>query len=179
MTATSTSSSRTIDLSRVDWRRVERLEWVQPRALHDLWRLLADGVPAAELRAKSLWKNGWLARTHDAEWTIADPVFGAPHITRADESEPAARARLRMFAPIPIERAAGPALGWRLADWASRTRVLATSEKLPLVTVRSRFRWLRTEAEVLLEDAGRELPDLEALVLLVWGLVLSRRRSRS
>ena len=168
------------DLAAVDWRRVERLEWVQPRLLAWRWELLADGATAARIQGRGLWGRGFDAHTRADSWRILEPrLFGPTSIHRGEEVEACARARIGWLGHGRIERAAGHVLGWKREGWRALNHVLANGEGFPLFKVRSGLQWCRAGATLHLEDAGRDLPDLEALILLSWALMMITRRHQS
>lgn len=97
------------DLAAVDWRRVERLAWVQPRLLGWRWELIADGATAARIQGRGLGGRGFDAQTRAASWRILGPrLFGPTSIHRGEEVEAHARARTGWLGHGRIERAAGP-----------------------------------------------------------------------
>ncbi|MEO5618878.1 MAG: hypothetical protein ABIS67_14010 [Candidatus Eisenbacteria bacterium] len=174
---------RTEDSSRallaVDWARVEKLEWVQPGLLARNWELTAEGGTVARVQSRGLWKQGFDAQTREVSWRIHEPMFGPVSIHRGEESEPIAVARIGWRGGGRIDRAAGPALEWRRPGWRSQSHVLANAERFPMFELRTGIQLFRAGGSLHLEDAGRELPDLEALILLGWSLLMIARRHAS
>lgn len=166
-------------LSAVDWARVEKLEWVQPGLVARRWELVADGGTTARIQSRGLWNQGYDAQSRRYSWRIHEPLFGPVTIRRAGETEPIAVARIGWLGSGRIERAAGPALKWTRLGWRSRSHVLTNAERFPMFEVRTGLRLIRAGGSLHLEDAGRALPDLEALLVLGWSLLMIARRRAS
>jgi len=163
------------DLLPLDASRVGTLEWTQPHRGRRAWELSADGTRVARLDWRGGWTRGYSARTAEGEWTIVHELFGRLRIEKSD-GEPVASSRRNGFRTIAIERAAGETLVWRHAGWFRSEHRLENDERFPLLVLRWRHRFLRNEAALAVEEAGRSLPDLAPLLLLTWTLVLAAVR---
>lgn len=161
------------DLAPLDATRVAGLEWTQPHRGRRAWELSADGVLVARLEWRGLRKRGYAVRTADHEWAIVHELFGRQRIER-ENGETIASSRRSGFRTTRIERAAGEALVWRRTGWFRSEHRLENRERFPLFVLRTRRDFLRREAVVTIEEAGRSLPDLLPLLLLTWPLMLAR-----
>lgn len=163
----------------VDWNRVDRLEWIQPRLLSRRWVLVADGEPAMTLEQHGFWNRDYLARSHAAEWKVLEPFWGPTRVTRGEESEAEIVATFHFPLEHRLARAAGEPLVWARRGWTSFGHVLETREKFPLLAVRESLNPLTCAGRVELHEAARGLPDLAALVALTWVLQLRSHRART
>ena len=165
------------NLREVSWDRVAGLEWRQPRRLARVWELMADGEPAAMMTWRGPWKRGFVARVASREWIVSEPFLAPMSIAPAEGEAFVVRTRPGWFGAATLERAAGESLRWRRENWLRRTFVTANAEGFPLLRTIGRREFLRFGAAVELEEAARRLPDLEALVLIGWALVLASARN--
>ncbi len=163
----------TTPLARADWRRVESLRWVQPQRLGSRWFLIADGAPVARLVRPGLWSRRFDAATHDTRWTLRAGWLRTFEVIADGAEAPVLRSGLAGLRQVRVERAGAPPLVRRPENWLGSTQVLETGEGHPLV--RQVWLWspLKHESRVRLEESGRGLPDLEALLLLLAALDVS------
>jgi len=146
--------------------------WQQPARMRARWTLAVDGRAVGELVGHALF--GTAARAIFAARTFTlRPRF--PHdvlVLAGDATEPLVRHRASWRGGGRFERADSSALLWRRESlWRTHWGV-HTSEKLPLVHLRTHRGLLRQGAELELEDAARTLPDLDALLALAWFLAM-------
>jgi hypothetical protein len=160
-----------------DWRRVADLKWVQPRRFVRHWELRDGEEKLAFVWWRGAFHRGFSALARDGEWRLEHPFFwNSMSIRREGEDDPEIQARSRFLGRARIERRAGEELDWRREGWLTYRFLLQTVEGLPLIRFDSKRGFFRREAGVTLEDAARELPDLEQLILLGWSLVLATQR---
>ena len=160
-----------------DWRRVQDLEWVQPRRFVRHWELRSGEQKLAFIWWRGAFHRGFSGLTRDGSWRFDHPFFwNSMSVRRESEDEAVIQARSRFFGRASLERRSGEALEWRRESWLSRRFVVQTVEGFPLVHFALQRGFFRREGAVTLEDAARELPDLEPLILLGWTLVLGTQR---
>jgi len=160
-----------------DWRRVADLKWIQPRRFVRHWELRDGEERLAFVWWRGAFHRGLRALTRDGAWQLEHPFFwNSMSIRREGEVDPGIQARSRFFGRARIERRAGDELDWRRENWLSHGFLVQTVEGLPLIRFSAKRSFFRHEGAVALEDAARDLSDLEQLILLGWSLVLAAQR---
>lgn len=151
------------------------LAWVQPRRFGAQWRLVSGERTFAVLRGPgSLWKPVVL--------TMVDGVYDLRHqlwkgVTIAPQGGPVfARVTAHMFGTGPVEvggerKYTLRRVGFLASDWELRTL-----DDMPLVHFGLRRGFLKTGAEILIEDAARRIAQLPQLLALTWFAMLNTRR---
>lgn len=163
----------------VDWRRVERVEWLQPARMARRWELHVDGERVIDYHAKGPFSAGRAESSIGSVWKVTSSIWHRHSVTREDASAPAVQSGRLGFRNIQIRREAGEPLIWRIHGFFTPEYWIENDEKFPFVRFERRRSFLKHEAVVHLEDAGRELPDLEPLLLLGWVMSLTASRRRS
>ncbi len=153
----------------LEWRQCGR--WWSP-----FWEMWSEGERLATFRVVGALRRRAVVDTGDTRWSLRRRGFlGLHEVFREGEREPVVRYRPGWLRGGRIERAAGPALRWKPALFA-RSGSVVDAEGFELLGVRMRHAFIRYEGEQRLEAAGRRLPDAEALLVLVWWLMLDAPR---
>jgi hypothetical protein len=151
------------------------LAWVQPRRFGAQWRLVSGERTFAVLRGPgSLWKPAVL--------TMAEGVYELRHqlwkgVTIAPQDGAVfARVTAHLFGTGPVEvdgerKYTLRRVGFLASDWELRTL-----DDLPLVHFGLRRGFLKTGAEIVIEDGGRRIAQLPQLLALTWFAMLNTRR---
>ena len=155
--------------------RAGTLAWTRQGVLDREWTLAIDGRAAATLRYRSVLPQVIEIVTAHDRWHSVRRVRGL-ELWRDGASGPAARYRPG-FASHRIERAEGSDLLWKRTSVWRRSWAVVTGDGCPLLRVDIARQGLTSAGSIGLEDAGRRLPDLEALVYLAWVLAIRRRRA--
>lgn len=163
-------------LAPFDAARVATLEWRQPRRGRREWELIADGVTVATLHRRG---SLHVARTAGDPWRIRHGLLGRCDITREGDDAPVADSRRRGFRTVEIRRANGESLLWRRTGFFRAVHRLENREGFPLVTEQVRRGFFLREGSLALEEAGRTLPDLLPLLLLLWALTQLEARAHA
>lgn len=159
--------------------RVASLEWRQPRRGRRSWELVADGEVVATVSWRGPWRGGWIAHAAGSDWQVDHGFLGRCRIVRDGEATPVATSRRWGFRSVQIQRASGETLIWRRVGFIRSEHRLENREGFPLFTLQRRRGFLRREGRLVLEDAGRGLPDMVPLVLLCWTLSLLEARAHA
>ncbi|HTO91649.1 MAG TPA: hypothetical protein VMJ70_11020 [Candidatus Sulfotelmatobacter sp.] len=167
------------DFAAVDWRRVDTLQWTQPRRFVRRWELNDGDQPVAALRWRGPWRPGFDAVTRGGAWQIDRSFWLGLDLRRPGEEEPEIRVRASWLGRARIERSQGEAVRWRRDGWGFSRRRIETAEGTPLIHFQMDPGFFRHDGQIAIESEARSLPDLEPLILVGWGLLVSAHRQHA
>ncbi len=152
-----------------EWRQVGR--WWAPD-----WEAWTEGALLATLHVRGAFRSDAEVETTTGRWRLQRRGWlGAYTVVRDREPEPLLRFRPGWFRTGRIERTAGETLVWK-PGWLGHSATVANAEGFEQLTARMRHGLFRVDGEVRVGENGRRLPDIEALSLLAWWLLLSTPR---
>lgn len=158
-----------------DFRSREPLHWTQPRRFHRGWELHAGDRVIGRLAPRRWYGTALVAESPSGAWTIVERMWG-PEIRRGDEPEALAIYRSLFMLHGRVTLGADE-MEWHCRSWFRQNAYeLLNASEFPLLRVETRHSLLKMEGTIRVEDAGRRHPQIEALVIFSWALILMSRR---
>lgn len=154
------------------------LSWQQPRAMRAEYELRAGDELLAALRKSGTFGTSMDAEIGTARFTLKTEGFVRSRITVREAGatgEPAVFGRTGFLGGGQLALPDGRSYRWKMTSfWGSRWAFLDDSDR-PLVSFKSRNRFLRAGCDVEIAPGALARPELPVLVLLGWYLLLRIR----
>lgn len=141
--------------------------WRQPRRLHRAWRLDAGGRTLATLAASGPFGRTIRATFAEGTYELRRRLGGGIDVHREGEAVPELRLVAHFFGGGHLESESGGRLEVKRTGFFRPGFEVQTPEGHVLLRARPRHGFLRFEAALALEDAGRRRPDLAGLVAVM------------
>jgi hypothetical protein len=155
------------------------LSWQQPRALRAEYELRAGDELLGALRKSGTFSAAMEAEIGTARFTLKAEGFFRSRIAVREAGatgEPAVFGRNGFLGAGELALPDGRSYRWKMTSfWGSRWAFLDDSDR-PLVSFRSRNRFLRAGCDVEIAPGTLARPELPILVLLGWYLLLRMRK---
>lgn len=149
------------------------LEWTRSGVLGEEWRLLCDGRRWATLRCRGAMPHVIEVTSLHGEWR-SERAWTKLALWQDGSDAPALRYQPGLIGGRIFARP-GPDLFWeRTSLWAD-SWTIANEERSALLHVHGAPLGSRAGGRIELEDSGRQILDLDALVVLGWMLAVRRR----
>lgn len=149
------------------------LEWHRTNWLSTEWELRADGQTIATLAMRGAIRERTVGRGPSGDWEIRHRWTGAAEIARPGDGEAVAAYQPGWWRGGVITTASSLRYLWTTQGFWRPEYVIATESGFPCVRFRRLGMGRRRGCTVIVETAGMRLPELEALVLLGWRLVVA------
>lgn len=159
----------------------EEMYWTQPKAMHRTYELQAGDAIVGTLEFETAFGSLATARADDRTWSLKRMGFFRPHVTvRVAGSVDDVAVYRPKWTGTEGELAFddGRVFTWTVANfWATRYEIKDASG-LTLIEYRSGGResglkdFFKSQAHVMVTDAGRAHPHVALLVLVGWYLIL-------
>jgi hypothetical protein len=149
------------------------LEWKQTHWLRSEWVLLAGAIPIGSLTVRGTFRERSVGRGPSGDWEFGARWTGETWISAAGTSEVTARYHPRAWGGGVISTATGVRYEWRRSGFWRSTYAIANDSGFPCVRFGPRSSLWRITSEVVVEPSGSRLPELEAMILLGWRLVIA------
>ena len=160
--------------------------WIEPPLLWQqtgwrdrAWELTSAGKRVAFMRSRGMVRQAWEVEGPSGAWRFNTRWTGRTGIFHGGDEAATALYEPGWWGRGPITMASGEVYRWKLAGLFSRTWLISTDSGFPVLRIASRTGFLRFGGRVEIEEAGRRLRDLEALVLIGWRLALLAHRHTS
>lgn len=156
------------------------LEWTQPDWRDRAWDLSCDGRVIGSMRARGMLPERWEAEGPSGRWRFRSRWTGRTGIFRGESETPVATYEPGWPGRGTITTARGESFAWRLAGFLPRSWVVNNDSGFAVLRIAGRPGFLHFGGRIEIDEAGRRLHSLEALVLLGWRIALQKhRRSRA
>lgn len=169
------SRPRAADFVAPSWARGVRgpLEWRQPHWRRSEWELRAGAEPLGTLVVRGSFRERTHGRGPSGGWEFGSRWTGEAWIAPAGTQEVVARFRPGAWGGGAITTASGFGYRWGWVGFCRPEYTIANESEFPCVRFRPRWSVSRLGGAVAIDPAGLRVPELEALVLLGWRLILA------
>ncbi len=152
-----------------------RLAWRQPHWRRSTWELMAGEERIGSLMVRGTFRERTRAEGPAGAWEFRARWTGRVEIAPPGSRDSTARFETRWWGGGAITTASGFRYGWdRIGFWKPE-HVLTNDSGFACIRFRTRASFSRLACDVQIEPPGFRIPELEALIMLGWRLLVMRR----
>jgi hypothetical protein len=149
------------------------LEWSQLRWNRSEWVLRAGAEAIGTLTVRGVFRERSVGRGPSGDWEFGARWTGETWISPAGSADVVARYRPGAWGGGEISTASALRYEWKRSGFWRGTYAISNDSGFPCVRFGPRSSIWRMTGEVIVDPPGERVPELEALVLLGWRLVIA------
>jgi hypothetical protein len=153
------------------------LMWVQPKAMKQRFELRCGDEVLAVMQWQSSWRSGATVEAAEGSWSFRRQGFRQQVVIEANRADvPAPTLSRRWTGSATLSFPDGHGYLWKRSGFWGIKRAWTTPEGVPLVSFKTKYGFMKTGGEVVVDPLAAALPDLAVLMTLGWYLMVMEAR---